>query len=621
MRFWYFIAAIMISLSASGQIDQRNRKPKITGQHPVNTNEEQSITIGLTDLTVTDRDDWFYPVGFTLHVYEGNNYTLGNNTVTPVLNFNGTLSVPVSVNDGDRESDKFDLQIQVRPINDAPVITGQQAFIINEDQNFTIPISQLVINDPDDTKFALIVSAGTNYTFSGSTIIPTANFNGTLSVIIQVDDGKVASAPYALAVTVVPVNDVPQITGQQPLETVENKSLTISLSNLIVTDPDDNYPVDFTLLINPSQTGKYTVSENQVTPASNFEGILSVPVQVNDGSALSHVYMLQIKVNHGNDAPVITGQTIIVAKEDEPIPLQLSQLIVSDTDNPYPGSFSLHVLAGNHYTFTNNVVVPSADFFGRLIINVSVNDGVNESGVYPMMVTIAPVNDAPRISKFETDALAYIPGEEAVFITQALEITDVDNDSLQRAEISFDTQNYLAGIDELFMITNQAIKGAFDEKRGVLSLIGKAPVTEYVKFIRSIQYNFSTAAGLEFETKKLYITVNDGKMSSEIVRREISLPQGITIALDIPSAFTPNGDHANDTWSIRPLKNSDTIKDAIVRIYNRSGKLLFEAVGFDKEWDGRLNGELLPADTYFFTVDLDDQFSKTSVKGIVAILR
>jgi gliding motility-associated-like protein len=622
MRYWYFIAAIMMSLSALGQIDSRGRKPKITGQHVVSTNEEQTVTVQLTDLTVSDRDDWFYPIGFTLHVYEGNNYTLSNNSVTPVLNFNGTLSVPVSVNDGDKESDKFNLQIQVRPINDAPVVTGQQTVTASEDQSFTIPISQLVINDPDDTQFTLIVSAGTNYTFSGSTVTPAANFNGTLSVVIQVNDSKAISASYALVVTVAPVNDLPQITGQQSLETEENKSLAISLSNLIVTDPDDSYPADFTLIIQPpSPAGKYTVSGNQVIPALNFEGILSVPVQVNDGAASSNVYLLQVKVNHGNDAPTITGQTIVVVKEDEPIPLQLSQLTVTDTDNQYPSGFALHVLAGSSYTVTNNVVVPSADFYGPLIINVSVNDGANESNVYPMTVTITPVNDAPRISKFETNALVYAPGKGAVFITQVFEITDVDNDSLQQAEISFDVQNYLTGLDELLTINNPVIKGTFDGKRGVLSLTGKASVTEYVKFIRSVQYNFLTADDLEFETKKLYISVNDGKMSSDIVQREISLPKAMAVALDIPTAFTPNGDHANDTWSIRPLKNSDTIKGAIIRIYNRSGRLLFEAVGLDKEWDGRLNGELLPADTYFFTVDLDDQFSKTSVKGIVAILR
>jgi gliding motility-associated-like protein len=621
MRYWLFILPIMASLSSVGQIDERDRKPKITGQHPVSTNEEQAVTIQLTDLVVSDKDDWFYPLGFTLHVYEGSNYSLTNTTISPAVNFSGTLSVPVSVNDGDKESDKFNLQVQVRPVNDAPVITGQQAIVTNEDQPFTLQPSQLIISDPDDTQFSLIISAGTNYTFSGNTITPAPNFSGTLSVTVQVNDGEAVSAPYTISLNVTAVNDAPQITGQQPVETDENKSLTILLTNLVVFDPDNNYPADFSLLILPSPDNKYAVSGSQVTPVQNFEGTLSIPVQVNDGTSGSNVYMLQLKVNHGNDAPVITGQNAIVVNEDEAIPIQLAQLIVKDNDNVYPNGFTLHVLAGNNYTVAENIVTPTSNYAGPLKVNVSVNDGASESSVFQLSIVIRPINDAPQISKFEADALAYEPGKGLVSITELLEITDVDNDSLQQGEIRFDQRNYIAEVDVLTFANSTLVKGTFDTRQGVLSLSGKAPLAEYAKVIRSVQYNFLTAADFEFKTKTLYITVNDGKISSEKVQRDIKLPNAIEVNLDIPTAFTPNGDHANDTWSIKPLKHSDALADIVVRVYNKSGKLLFEAVGFEKEWDGRLDGEPLPADTYFFTVDFNGQFSKTSVKGIVAILR
>jgi gliding motility-associated-like protein len=69
------------------------------------------------------------------------------------------------------------------------------------------------------------------------------------------------------------------------------------------------------------------------------------------------------------------------------------------------------------------------------------------------------------------------------------------------------------------------------------------------------------------------------------------------------------------------VKQQDEIMEVVLRIYNRFGNLLFETVGFEKEWDGRLNGELLPADTYYFTIEFQEEFSRNSVKGIVAILR
>jgi gliding motility-associated-like protein len=48
---------------------------------------------------------------------------------------------------------------------------------------------------------------------------------------------------------------------------------------------------------------------------------------------------------------------------------------------------------------------------------------------------------------------------------------------------------------------------------------------------------------------------------------------------------------------------------------------MFETIGFDKEWDGRYNGELLPPDTYYYTIDLNLTYINTNYKGIVTILR
>ena len=93
-------------------IKKQNVAPKITGQSPLNVNEGASITIELAHLQVTDPDN-SYPNGFTLKLFPGNNYTLNGNTVTPSPNFSGNLKVPVTVNDGQNESNRFELKIEV----------------------------------------------------------------------------------------------------------------------------------------------------------------------------------------------------------------------------------------------------------------------------------------------------------------------------------------------------------------------------------------------------------------------------------------------------------------------------------------------------------------------------
>lgn len=621
MRYWFllfFTISCSLLASAQGPRDD-NRKPKIKGQREIVINEDQPVTLQLTDLVVEDRDDWFYPWGFTLTVYPGTNYTLNTHTVTPVLNFNGTLSVPITVNDGEDDSEIFNVRVQVNPVNDAPVITGQGSIATNEDQAFTIQASHLTIVDPDDNQFTVELTAGANYTVSGATITPALNFSGTLSIPVRVNDGEASSTAYNLQLPVNAVNDAPRITGQQPLEGGANQFFTVQLSHLQVTDPDNSYPTGFTLSILPSPDNTYTVSGNQVKSAPNFEGMLQVQVRVSDGSASSEPFPLQIKINPAKNGPTITGQVALATNEDQSITLQMSHVTVSDPDNTYPAGFTFRILEGANYTASGMVVTPAADFNGSLAVNVVVNDGTSDSAPYALMISVRPVNDAPKISKIETEPLGYAVGKGPMPITQILEITDPDNDSLAQAEISFRPEGYLPGIDELAFKTGERIRSTFDKQRGVLLLSGVAPLADYVKAIRAVTYNF-VAADVGFESKVLFITVSDGRAVSEKAERQIRASD-IVVDLDIPTAFTPNGDFANDTWSIKPLRHSEELSKAIVRVYNKRGYLLFETVGLEKEWDGRLNGEVLPADTYYYTIDFDLQYTRKSFKGIVAILR
>ncbi|MBT3193201.1 MAG: hypothetical protein HN341_11660, partial [Verrucomicrobia bacterium] len=122
--------------------------PLITGQRALSTPEEAAIALTLADLYVTDPDS-IYPDEFMLTVLGGTNYTRNGATITPVVDFNGQLSVPVSVSDGTAESNVFDLTITVMPVPDAPVITGQDVLVTSEDTALTISLDDLHVTDPD----------------------------------------------------------------------------------------------------------------------------------------------------------------------------------------------------------------------------------------------------------------------------------------------------------------------------------------------------------------------------------------------------------------------------------------------------------------------------------------
>jgi len=118
-------------------------------------------------------------------------------------------------------------------------------------------------------------------------------------------------------------------------------------------------------------------------------------------------------------------------------------------------------------------------------------------------------------------------------------------------------------------------------------------------------------------TTTYYVTVTDG--SGLISSSDTVIVKGLdcyNLELDIPTAFTPNGDGANDTWVIN---NLDTYRDQVVRIYDRNGKEVYYSEGYNRPWEGTLNGRLLPAGTYYYYIELNA--GEAFYRGSVSILK
>lgn len=70
--------------------------------------------------------------------------------------------------------------------------------------------------------------------------------------------------------------------------------------------------------------------------------------------------------------------------------------------------------------------------------------------------------------------------------------------------------------------------------------------------------------------------------------------------IDIPSAFTPNGDNLNDY--LYPL-NAYKATNLIFRVYNLYGQKVFETTDRFKKWDGTINGKMQGSGTYAWTLE------------------
>ena len=87
----------------------------------------------------------------------------------------------------------------------------------------------------------------------------------------------------------------------------------------------------------------------------------------------------------------------------------------------------------------------------------------------------------------------------------------------------------------------------------------------------------------------------------------------------LPNAFTPNGDGKNDVFKIRYFF---PVQSYHMKIFNRSGQLMFESSDMTNGWNGTLGAIDQPQGGYTWLVDLVSLTGeKSSARGVVILLR
>lgn len=86
--------------------------------------------------------------------------------------------------------------------------------------------------------------------------------------------------------------------------------------------------------------------------------------------------------------------------------------------------------------------------------------------------------------------------------------------------------------------------------------------------------------------------------------------------IQIPNAFSPNGDGMNDVWNIEALNAYPQFR---LTVFNRSGMVVYEANrSYSQQWNGIYQGRPLPVGVYYYALQLTDQ---PLMQGYVLLLR
>lgn len=140
-------------------------------------------------------------------------------------------------------------------------------------------------------------------------------------------------------------------------------------------------------------------------------------------------------------------------------------------------------------------------------------------------------------------------------------------------------------------------------------------------------YSWATATGIISGQNTPVLTVRPAVTTSYTVTVINALgctsSQSITVnvlddyqALDAMNIMTPNGDGKNDFLVI---KNLDYYPEHTLRIFDRTGRVIYQKVNYQNDWDGSFKGSSLAEGTYYYVVDFGA--GKTKLKGFVSIVK
>ena len=117
--------------------------------------------------------------------------------------------------------------------------------------------------------------------------------------------------------------------------------------------------------------------------------------------------------------------------------------------------------------------------------------------------------------------------------------------------------------------------------------------------------------------KLFYVQAKTGSCFSTVVPVHVKLFDHTL--LQIPNAFSPNGDGVNDTWRIT-YQGLFTLQQFF--IYNRYGQEVYNKRNNEPSWDGNSNGKPAAPGTYYFIIQGRGSFNETIYKqGWVLLMR
>lgn len=367
-----------------------------------------------------------------------------------------TFQFKVRDESGDLSASPYTMTVNVTAISDDP--TGASASVnTEENQNYTFSIGNFPFSDTDDDEFngIIIQTNVTKGTLLDNTVAistfpatvtdvtklvyqpvstesgtPYTNFTFDVIDATNANSASDTNSPYTMSINVGAVND-PPIGGDNTISMSEDQTYTFKVVDFPFSDPDDHTFAGIQITqIETSGTLKYDGADVEVlTNYPNVTKLTYIPLPNQNGAALANFkfrvidssselnistaspYTMTFDVAAVNDIPVFTitenppainedagAQTILeFASSIDDGDYELTQSLSFGLSYTLPSSLTFSTPPSINATTGGLTYTPAANAYGSVAINVSLNDGVDNSTVQQFTITVNSINDPPAL--------------------------------------------------------------------------------------------------------------------------------------------------------------------------------------------------------------------------------
>ena len=367
----------------------------IANDQTVSTPEDTPLAITLTG---SDQDG--DPLTYAVIAHPTHGVLTGtapNLTYTPAADYHGTDSFTFQASDYALVSNIATITINVTPVNDAPVLGAIGNKSVPELTLLTFTAAATDV-DGDTLTFSLVgapAGAAIDPATGVFTWTPTeAQGPGEYTFDVCVSDG-VLSDCETITVTVNEVNVAPLL-GAIGDKTVDE----LTLLSFTATATDTDIPANtltFSLVSAPAgaaidpATGVFTWTPTEAQGPGEYT--FTVKVCDNGTPVLCDQEEIKVTVFEVNTAPTARDQSV-TTPEDTPIDILLD---VSDPEND-PLTTIIITGPSHGQVSVNGIVVtytPDLNYYGADSFTYKVNDGLEDSNIATVSITVTPVNDPP----------------------------------------------------------------------------------------------------------------------------------------------------------------------------------------------------------------------------------